>query len=202
MICFVDESGDLGFKFYEGSTRHIVIAMVIFINTEEADKATIAIEKFARLVSKKKSLELKFNNSSKVTRLAFLKIAKQLHFSFTAYILDKTAIYKMKPRDLYIFLLERLLIISENELSNAKIIIDGQISQNYEQMILSHLKNNTQINKKTISKVKFEDSRKNKLLQLADFIAGSVRKTIEPNVADSHIYFREIQEKTRIVVKE
>ena len=43
MLVLIDESGDPGFKLAKGSTPYFVVAMVLFQDLDQAERASIAI---------------------------------------------------------------------------------------------------------------------------------------------------------------
>ena len=44
MLVLIDESGDAGFKLTRGSSSHFIVAMVIFDDFDEAERASAIIE--------------------------------------------------------------------------------------------------------------------------------------------------------------
>ena len=45
MLIFLDESGDAGFKFGQGSSSHFVIALVIFDSPLDAEETALHIKR-------------------------------------------------------------------------------------------------------------------------------------------------------------
>ena len=65
MLVFIDDSGDPGFKVEKGSSKVFVIAMVIFKDNLEAERASLTIKELRRKLKMSDLSEFKFNKSSK-----------------------------------------------------------------------------------------------------------------------------------------
>jgi hypothetical protein len=72
MLVFIDDSGDAGFKLDKGSSKHFVIACVIFDDNLDAEEAALKIKRLRRSLNWRDDHEFKFNKASKTIRLAFL----------------------------------------------------------------------------------------------------------------------------------
>src|SRR5438874_1920901 len=71
MLIFVDDSGDPGFRFDKGSSSIFVIALVIFNDTLEAEKTSVAIKELRRKLKVSDFYEFKFNKTNRKFRNAF-----------------------------------------------------------------------------------------------------------------------------------
>lgn len=59
---------------------------------------------------------------------------------------------------------------------NAKVFIDGQAARNYARATSRFIKSQTNKQEQIVSSLRFIDSGTNDLIQLADMIAGAIRK--------------------------
>lgn len=185
MLIFIDDSGDPGFKLDKGSTRYFLIAMVIFEDELEAEKTSVAIKELKRELKFPDDLEFKFYKSSKDVRKKFLLAVKKFNFYYRCLVIDKTVIrsneLKNNKSSFYSYAIKTVLKYS-NYTSNAKVKIDGSGDRVFRRNFLAYLKK--QLNsgdKKVIKNCKLVDSKGNQLIQLADMVAGSVRRSFEDN---------------------
>ena len=92
MLVFIDDSGDAGFKLDKGSSKHFVIACVIFDDNLDAEEAALIIKRLRRSLHWRDDHEFKFNKTSKAIRLAFLNEVKGCKFRIRAIVADKSTI--------------------------------------------------------------------------------------------------------------
>jgi len=190
---FIDESGDAGFKFDEGSSRFFVIAAVVFDDALEAEKTSVAIKELKRKLGLPDDVEFKFNKSSKNTRVRFLKTINNSGFKVQCLTVDKSAVkdnkLKNEKNSFYAYAIKTLLKYSRGSIVNAKIVLDGGGDRMFKRNLSSYLKKElNQGDKKIIRNLKLIDSRENMLIQLADMIAGSLRRSHESRKNDKDAY--------------
>lgn len=179
MYVFVDDSGDPGFKFGKGSSNFLVYTSLRFMTAEDVSKASGEIVDIKTQLGLQHSVELKFTKSKPSLRRDFLSNIQQLNLISTSVVLDKRRIEPMGATDLQIRLLGELLHNSGLELDSAKVFLDGQGSKDSIHKIQRALKAPSSEPTRQIREVKFADSAKNNLIQLADMIAGSIHKSFE-----------------------
>jgi len=178
MLVFIDDSGDPGFKVEKGSSKVFVIAMVIFKDNLEAERASLAIKDLRRKLKMSDLSEFKFNKSSKKFRQIFIESIKKFDFKIRAIAVDKKDIYsqrlKTHKENFYNYVIMQVLKNSKS-IKNAKLKFDkrGEIEiRNQLRVYLSRELDNKKNN--IFSDLKFVDSRQNTLIQLADMVAGSI----------------------------
>ena len=101
---------------------------------------------------------------------------------------DIPALYRpSKKEGLYISAINELLnIIPLNE---ARIVIDGSYSKEYSRYLKSYIRKNlNSTEQRRIQDFRIIDSRKNNLIQLADIVAGSINRYLQPGKTDSMVY--------------
>lgn len=189
MHVFIDDSGDPAFKLAQGSTRYFVIACAIFFEDVHAEKASVAIEKYKRDLNFGQGEELKFNKSSKKVRIKFLKSVANLDFVVRAIVVDKSFItseyLKSDNKSMYNFAIKEVLNKSSHLLIDARVKIDGRSGRLARQALNNYIRSqvNTQ-SEKSIKNVKLVNSHSNNLIQLADMLAGAIRRSFEETDAD------------------
>ena len=83
-------------------------------------------------------------------------------------------------------------------ISDAKIEIDGSFSKQYKQKAASYFRRELNIPGKRKVNVKFEDSYKDNLIQLADAIAGSINRSMT-NKSDADVYIGILKNKIKVL---
>jgi len=193
MLIFIDESGDPGFKISRGSSSHFVIALVIFDEELDAEETALKIKKLRKLLKKPPSFEFKFNKCNRKLRTMFLSEIKSAIYSIRAIVFDKRAMHNSHLRnnkdDFYNFALRRVLEHNNKTIKNAKIRIDGRGERAFRQQLTNYLRQSLNSrSKKVMKNIRFRDSKNDVLIQMADMIAGSIRRYYDKNTNDSNVY--------------
>jgi hypothetical protein len=177
LLILIDESGDAGFKIAKGSTTHFVVAMVIFQDFKEAEKASKAISEARENLRIKP--EFKFNKSHPNVRDSFFEIVRPFQFRVRALVVDKCRVYSENLRSdkdrFYNYFVNLLLKHDNNALQGARVKIDGSGDRAFKQELERYLKKQCQEGK--IHSVKFAESHRDNLIQLADMIAGAIARS-------------------------
>lgn len=196
MLIFIDDSGDPGFKLHKGSSQFFVIAMIIFDDNLEVEKTAIAIKELKRSLKFPDDLEFKFSKSSRKVREKFLESINKFDFRIRSLVINKELIYseelKSNKNSFYSYAIKTVLQNNNNSILLANIKIDGSGDRIFRKSFLGYLKR--QLNseqKKVIKNCKLADSKNNVLIQMADMIAGCIRRFYDTDKADHKIY-REI----------
>ncbi len=182
MILFIDDSGDAGFKLSKGSTEFFVIAMVIFDDELEAEKAAVSIKEFRRSLGWTDNREFRFYKLSRDLRLQFLKAVNPFGFRVRALVVDKKIVrspeLKSKKDRFYAYFIKEALKHSDGRIMNAKIKIDGSGDRVFRKNFLTYLRRELNTDQREIMKhCKLVDSSGNVLIQLADIVAGSINRS-------------------------
>lgn len=177
MLVLIDESGDPGFKIARGSTPHFVVAMVIFRDFKQAEAASKAIGT-ARVQLRVKP-EFKFNKCSHPARDGFFEAIHPYSFAVRALVVDKARIYSDNLREdkerFYNYFVKLLLEHDNGVLQGARIKIDGSGDREFKQELEKYLRQQCQAGK--IASVKFSESHRDNLIQLADMAAGAIARS-------------------------
>jgi Protein of unknown function (DUF3800) len=192
MLVFIDDSGDAGFKLEKGSSRFFVISLIIFDDELEAEKTAVAIKELKRAIKFPDDVEFKFFKSRNEIKSKFLMAVRNFNFKVRCLVVDKTKIYSSELKGnrskFYSYAIKTVLKYSEN-IIEAKIKIDGSGDRVFRRSFLGYLKkqlNNEQ--KKVVRNCKLVDSKENVLIQLADMVSGSIRRSYDFDKADRLVY--------------
>lgn len=195
MLVFLDDSGDPGFKIRQGSTPCFVIALVIFDDHLEAERCAVAIKELRRTLHFSDSTEFRFSHSSQGTRLAFLVRAAKYNFRVRAIIMDKSCIYSEELRrskeSFYRYAIKMVLKNSFGTIQGARLKIDGHGDREFRRELQSYLRRELMSHSgqpPILSDLKIVDSRTNVLIQLADMVAGTLRRHAEGEKSDAILY--------------
>lgn len=177
MLVLIDESGDPGFKIARGSTPHFVVAMVVFRDLKQAEATSKVIET-ARAQLRVKP-EFKFNKCSHMARDGFFEAIQPCSFAVRALVVDKASIYSDSLREdkerFYNYFVKLLLEHDNGVLQGARIKIDGSGDREFKQELERYLRQQCQAGK--IASVKFSESHRDNLIQLADMAAGAIARS-------------------------
>ena len=178
MLIFIDDSGDPGFRVEKGSSAVFVIALIIFRDTLEAEKTSLAIKELRRKLKVSDFYEFKFNKSNKKFKNAFFNAINSFSFKVRAIVVNKKLIYSPRLRNykenFYNYIIMQILRNSD-KIKDAKLRFDKRgekTLRNQLRVYLSRELDNR--NKKIFKDLKFVDSKQNTLIQLADMSAGSI----------------------------
>lgn len=198
MLVFIDDSGDPGFKTEKGASEFFIISLVIFEDELEAEKTALAIKELRRSLGFPDDVEFKFNKSRKDVREKFLSSINKLSFKIRSLVIDKSKIYSDELRNnkssFYSYAIKTILKYSSKSIFNAKVKIDGSGDRVFRKNFLGYLR--TQLGsgqQKIIKNCRLVDSRGNVLIQMADMVAGSIRRSYDKDKTDAKLYKKIIQ---------
>jgi hypothetical protein len=193
MLIFIDDSGDPGFKFDKGSTRYFVVLLLIFDDELETEKVVTAIKALRSSLGLKEDVEFKFHKSSQRMRRKFLEAINPYKFRLEVLVVDKTMIHvplaTSGEHSFYDYAIRVALEKAQPSIREAKIWIDGNRHKAFGRNYIAHLRQalNTR-QRKTIKQARIVDSRGNVLIQMADMLAGAIRRSCETSKSDHMIY--------------
>lgn len=176
MLIFIDESWDSWFKFWKWSSEIFTIVLVVFNEKDEAEACDTRIELLKREIFWNEKEEFHFKRNSDKVRKEFFNSMVPYNFFYYWFVLNKKKLYWEWFRSKESFYKIISWYIFENakeKLDNAKIIIDKNWNNEFRNSLAKYLKtkmNDSSI--KRIKEVKMQESHKNNLLQLADYIAS------------------------------
>ena len=191
MFFVIEDSGDPGIK--DNSSNHLVLVVLILQNEKVAQQIANVIARFKQSFLPD-APEIKFYKMSRKLRVKFLQTINKSPFRVWAVIIEKSKFAKLESHAIYI---KELLDRHRDELHSARIIIDGKLSRKDRQKARSILlrMNTKKTSNKIIKQIKFVDSTKDYLVQLADMMAGSLLRSTRVDKADRYLYQQLIKDK-------
>lgn len=188
----IDESGDPGFKLVRGSSSHFVVAMVIFDDFAEAERTGAAIAELRTRLRLK--TEFKFSKSHDDVKDAFFACVCSHRFVVRAIVVDKSVIYRDSLRErkelFYNFFVKQLLQHDGGALRDARIKIDGSGDRRFKDELNGYLRK--QLTAGLVRNVKFAESHRDNLIQLADMVAGAVLRSYRATDRKDAIRWRQM----------
>jgi len=192
MLVFVDEAGDVGFKFPKGSSRLLIVTIVLFEEQEDAKNCDLRIELLRRELKLPQNFEFHFNQNSPEIRKDFLRAVAPYNFSYYAVVIDKEKFNHAAFSNVIAFYRHVCSLVFENaknRLNEAIVIIDGKGSRHFKRDLQQDLKrriNNPLASVRCIGTIKIQNSAGNNLIQLADMVCGAVNRSLsgKPDAQD------------------
>lgn len=200
MLVFIDDSGDPSFKFEKGSSKFFVICCILFDDDLQAEKTSTAIKELRRTLKFSEKMEFKFNGSSYKTRTAFLNTIDPFSFKIRVLVVDKkkitSALLKNDRQSFYSYFIKMVLRHNKGTIMDAKIKIDGSGDRIFRKRFLTYLRKELNFKQRKIVKnLRLVDSKTNQLIQMADMVAGTIRRYKEAEKADAPKYWKIIEPK-------
>lgn len=197
MLIFIDESGDSGLKIDKGSSRYFTVSLVVFNDHDEAVACDKKIDILKKDLGWSQQSEFHFKNNADKIKEQFLKTVLPFNFFYYCIVINKSKEklwgegFKNKS-SFYKYACSLVFENAKGKLDNAVIVIDKSGNLDFRRQLEKYLK--TKINsstRKIIKKIKMQDSEKNNLLQLADYVAGVVNRSVNKS-KDRHDYYRSL----------
>ena len=199
-LVFIDDSGDPGFKVDKGATSHFVIACIIFDDSLVAEETAVAIKKYRRSIGFPDNMEFKFTKSKNEIKKGFLKTISKFDFRVRAIVVDKSIVRSQELKffkdSFYNFFIKEVLSKSKDSLHNSRIRLDGHGNRLFKRNLSTYLRRELNSNDKKIMKnMRLVDSKKDVLIQMADMIAGAIRRSYDNRKKENKIYRKIISKK-------
>jgi len=185
MLVFIDESGDPGLKIEKGSSRFFTVSLVIFEDKEEALACDQRITLLKRELGWEENSEFHFKRNSDKIRRAFLQAVAPYNFFYYGIVINK------EPEKLwgegfrnkssfYKYACSLVFQNAKDKLENSTVVIYKSGNLDFRRQLGKYLRRKlNEEGKKLIKKVKMQRSRGNNLLQLADYIAGVINRSVQ-----------------------
>lgn len=205
MLVFIDESGDPGLKIDQGSSRYFTISLVVFEENDEAIACDQRIELLKREINWTSDSEFHFKSNSDKVRESFFRAVIPYSFFYYSIVINKdpNKLWGDGFKDKMSFYKYACSLVFENakdKLDNAIIVIDKSGNLDFRHQLEKYLKSKSNTNTKRIKKVKMQESKRNNLLQLADYVAGAINRSVS-NKRKNKDKFRKMITKREIYVQ-
>lgn len=202
MLIFLDDSGDPGFKVKKGSSPCFVIALAIFDDHLEAEACAVEIKRLRRELGLSDHFEFKFSKCCDRFRTSFLSRVAPFKFRIRAIVMRKDAIYSQELRhskeSFYNYAIRMVLQHSFGTIKRARLKMDGHEDRAFRRELHAYLRKQLQTTKTgepILEDVRIVDSKNNVLIQLADMVAGTLRRHAQHDKADAEAYRRIIEKR-------
>lgn len=183
MLVFIDESGDSGLKLGRGSSPHFTVSLVIFEDDEEATACDKEIQLLKHKLKWESSDEFHFKSNSDAVRRQFLKAVSPYNFFYYGIVIDKQR--DNFPHEdfatkqaFYHYACGLLFENAKEKLDNAKVTIDQSGDLDFKRQLGKYLREKMNSEKSLIRDVKMQRSTSTTLLQLADYVAGAINRSL------------------------
>ncbi len=194
-LIFIDDSGDPGFKFRQGSSRFFIIACIIFNDPIAAEYAAVNLKLLKEQLGWKQEREFKFHRTNDKLKQLFFDAARKYNFKIHAIVVDKTKITKpdfKKSESFYSFVIQKVLD-NYSDMHLARISLDGSGNKNFRKKSTAKIRKAT--NKQSHRMVEFRlvDSKDSVLIQLADMVAGAIGAKYDETKRLKHDYLNTLR---------
>ena len=195
-LVFIDDSGDPGFKG-SASSSAFVMAGAVIASSETALQINQEIIKLRKKLGWREDEEFKFHKSSRKIKLRFLETVNKYDFQIYSVYIRKdnypTYLKGINGEKLYNWTIKELLSVIP--LHKAIVKIDGKYGKKYKLRLGSYIRRELNMEEKKIGKFDVQDSQRDNLIQLADFITGSINRSLQADKTDARDYIRMIRNK-------
>lgn len=192
MYVFVDESGDAGLNIAKGSSKLFVVACCVFSQPKDVEEAAEKIRSLRSELKWHQKEEFKFSKTRLPVQLQFLELARTFDFFVRSIVIDKSSFSAdyLRPdkNSFYNFAIQQVLADSIGTISNAKLLIDGKAPREYVSATKKYFNSQLKSGEMLIDKLKFVDSKGDQLIQLADMVAGAIRRSHDYTRFDQDVY--------------
>ncbi len=184
MLVFIDESGDAGLKLDQGSSDYFVVSLVVFEDHEEAEACDKRINLLRREIGWDARSEFHFRRNSDRVREAFLAAVQPYSFFYYGIAINKdpARLYGEGFKNKESFYKYACRLVFENakdKLDDATIVIDRSGSNEFRNQLAKYLRRHMNSPKnRLVRKIKMQDSKGNNLLQLADYVADVINRSV------------------------
>jgi hypothetical protein len=185
MLVFIDESGDPGLKIEKGSSRYFTISLVVFEDKDEALSCDQRIGLLKKELGWYPNEEFHFKRNSDKVRLALLCAVAPYNFFYYGIVINKDPgkLWGEGFRDKKSFYKYACGLVFENakeKIDDSIIVIDESGNLDFRRQLANYLKKKlNKGDKRFIKKIKMQRSGGNNLLQLADYVAGVINRSIQ-----------------------
>lgn len=185
MLVFIDESGDPGLKIEKGSSRFFTVSLVIFEDRDEALACDQRIGLLKKELGWEMNSEFHFKRNSDKVRRAFLQAIAPYNFFYYGIVINKDP-KKLwgdgfrNKKSFYKYACGLVFQNAKDKLENSIVVIDKSGNLDFRRQLAKYLRKRiNEENKKLIKKVKMQRSDGNNLLQLADYVAGVINRSVQ-----------------------
>lgn len=204
MLVFVDESGDSGFKFDQGSSEFLTIGLVVFENAVEATACSSRIDLLKNELGWAQNDEFHFIQNSDRVRIQFLESVSSYRFYYFGTVINKKKYLLLGKSPItrqafYILALGMVFDNAKSALSTTTVVFDQSDNVEFKRLTTNFIRKRMNKERYLIKTVKMQRSESNNLIQLADYVASSINRSMSPNKKFAEKYRKLISPKEKNV---
>jgi len=193
MLTFIDESGDSGLKIEHGSSRYFTIALVVFDDRDEATACDQRIGLLKKELGWDSNSEFHFKRNSDRVRIAFLQAVAPYNFFYYGITINKDPkkLWGEGFRNKESFYKYACGLVFENakeRLRESTVIIDKSGNLDFRNKLAKYLRQKINKDSRIIRRVKMQRSEGNNLLQLTDYAAGVINRSVQNSKKKADLY--------------
>lgn len=197
MLTFIDESGDSGLKIEHGSSRYFTIALVVFEDCDEATACDQRIGLLKKELGWNSNSEFHFKRNSDRIRIAFLQAVAPYNFFYYGIAINKdpNKLWGEGFRSKESFYKYACGLVFENakdKLQESTVVIDRSGNLDFRDKLAKYLRQRMNKDGRIIKQVKMQRSGGNNLLQLADYVAGVINRSVQNSKKKADLYRKAI----------
>lgn len=183
MIVLIDESGDPGLKLDQGSSQYFAVALVAFEEPDDALACDQRIQLLKKELGWEPNQEFHFKRNSDRIRSAFLSAVAPYNFFYYGIVINKDPKklwgegFKSKT-SFYKYACGLVFENAKDKLHNATVIIDKSSSMDFRRQLATYLRRKLNAKSCVVGKVKMQRSGSNNLIQLADYVASMINRSV------------------------
>ena len=206
MLVFGDESGDVGFKFAEGSSTYFVVTLVLFENDPDAETLNRRIDLLRTELRLPSSYEFHFFRNNVHVRRAFLHAIEEYDFQFFSLVVDKRKVLSAdygNGSTFYKAMCGVAFDAVKPLLSEANVKFDDSGGKALKKELASYIKrtvNDEGRDRVRVKKIGTQDSKSSNLIQVADMVSGAVYRSFSSE-ADAQEYRNTIKHREYSVLQ-
>ena len=203
MLVFVDESGDTGLKFDQGSSTHFAVTLVIFADAEEVERVRQRVDILRTELRLPSAYEFHFYRNSVDVRRAFFRAVRGYDFEFFTLVVDKRKLSGSEFQSrasFYRIVCGVAFEGAKHLLHEANVKFDEGGERSTRKELASFLKQKLNATgAQHIKKIGTQDSKVSNLIQMADMVCGAVYRSYQ-NEADAAEYRNTIKHRENSVL--
>lgn len=199
MHVYIDDSGDAGFNFANGSSRFLIMAACLF-STPESIEVAAGMINYCRERNRHRR-EFKYSKTRDGIKTCFFDCTSSALYTVRAIVIDKTRIHsehlRANPNEFKSHAIYQLLTHHDGTIQQAKVVVDGQDSRPFGMSDLRYFRDN--VNRRapgTVSAVQFVDSAQSLPIQLADMTAGAIHRFVRDDAKHNPAHFNMFRGRT------
>ena len=197
MLVFIDESGDSGLKLEQGSSKFFIVSLVVFEDHDEALACDQRIQLLKKELGWDANGEFHFKKNSDKIRKTFIEAVAKYNFFYYGIVINKdpTKLWGEGFKNKESFYKYTCGLVFENakdKLHKSIVIIDKSGNLDFRNKLAKYLRMKMNADKKLIKEVKMQRSESNNLLQLADYVAGVINRSVAKKKKNSEDYRKAI----------